>query len=63
MAYLIVAIVIFSSGICHYIAKKKGLSASFWIALGALIGPLAVLIILFVPAKAPPGSEHRGDES
>jgi hypothetical protein len=52
MAYLIVAIVVVSSGICHYVAKTKGLRPSFWIAMGALLGPLAVLIILFVPSKA-----------
>jgi len=47
---LLVGITIVSAGICHYLAKRKGFKASFWIVMGACLGPLAVILILIKPA-------------
>ena len=41
-ALTIVAVVMISTGICHYLARSKGLSSQFWIVMGALFGPFAI---------------------
>ena len=52
MPLLIVAIVIVSSGICYNVAKRKHRSMAGWVALAALIGPLAIpLVYLVKPLK------------
>jgi len=46
----LVGITIVCAGICHYLAKRKGFKPSFWIIMGACLGPLAVILILIKPA-------------
>lgn len=36
-----------------WLARRKHLKMSFWILMVLLFGPLALLAILFVPAKRP----------
>ena len=36
----LVGITIVCAGICHYLAKRKGFKPSFWIIMGACLGPL-----------------------
>ncbi len=40
---------------CRYCAKKKGHNATLWFMAGALFGMLALLVILFLPAR----KEHK----
>lgn len=47
---LLVAITIICAAICHYLAKRKGFKPSFWIVMGACLGPLAVILILAKPS-------------
>lgn len=54
MVYLIAGIFIVSTGICHYTARRKQLSVPFWIVLGTLVGPLAVLLVVLAKSKNPP---------
>lgn len=36
---------------CHIIAKKKGLQPVAWGVSGAVLGPIALIVILLVPSK------------
>ncbi len=35
--------------ICHVIAKKKGRNPVAWGVTGAILGPVAILILLLIP--------------
>ena len=37
---------------CHLLAKKKGYKPVAWGLSGALLGPIAVLIIVLLPSKS-----------
>ena len=50
-AYLLIAIVIISVGICYYAAKHRGLSKPYWIFMGALFGPLAIPFVFLAKSK------------
>jgi hypothetical protein len=41
-----------SVGICDYLAKKKRRNKPFWIFLGALLGPIAVVILLLLSNRS-----------
>ena len=45
------------AAICYSIAVKRGLSRPFWVVMGSLLGPIAILIMLFAKSKAPPAYE------
>ncbi len=51
MALIIVAVVLISTGICHYVAKRKGFNVRWWIVAGALFGPLAIPFVLLIPGR------------
>lgn len=36
--------------VCFGIARKRNLNPSLWVALGSVLGPIAVLLALFLPA-------------
>jgi len=44
--YLLVVIVMVSTGICYTLAKRKGLSTQLWVILGAFFGPFAIPFLL-----------------
>jgi len=44
----LVAIVIVSAAICHWVAKRKNLNTQRWIVAGALFGPFATPFVLLV---------------
>ena len=50
-AFLLIAIVIISVGICYYAAKHRGLSKPYWIFMGAFFGPLAVPFVFLAKPK------------
>ena len=50
-AYLLIARVIISVGICFYDAKQSGLSKPYWIFMGALFGPLAIPFVFLAKSK------------
>ena len=50
-AYLLMAVTIISAGICCYAARRRGLSTTYWVFMGALFGPLAVPFVFLVKSK------------
>ena len=36
---------------CHFVAKKKGYNPVAWGVSGAIVGPVALIVILLLPAK------------
>jgi len=38
---------IISAFVCYYVAKERGASTSFWTAMGAIFGPLAIPFVFF----------------
>jgi len=51
MAWILILVVIISTGICWRIAKRKNLNVQLWIILGALIGPFAVPFALLAKSR------------
>ena len=51
MLYLIVGLTAISIAACHLIARRKGLSVGFWVAMGLLLGPLALPFLLVAPSN------------
>jgi hypothetical protein len=49
----LLALSLVSALLTLWLAKRKRLKMGFWIVMVLLFGPLALLAILFVPAKAP----------
>lgn len=37
--------------IVYFIADKKGADVVFWVVMALLLGPLAIVLVLFVKAK------------
>ncbi len=54
MSTVLVFPIIFAvcGSVCYSIAKTRGLSRPFWVVMGSLFGPLAILAILFAKPKA-----------
>jgi hypothetical protein len=50
-AYALVGIVIASSAVCYAIAKHRRADTTYWCAMGALAGPLAIPFVLFSQPK------------
>ncbi|NKB61549.1 MAG: hypothetical protein GKR95_05220 [Gammaproteobacteria bacterium] len=48
---LVLLIAVISVVICHMVAKRKGRGPIFWGVMGALFGPLAILVILLMGSK------------
>lgn len=36
---------------CHLIAQRKGLNPAAWGVTGAVLGPIGILLLLFIPNK------------
>lgn len=53
--YLLVVIAIVSAGICYSVAKKRGLNVPFWVAMGALVGPIALPFLFMAKSKKQEG--------
>jgi hypothetical protein len=49
----LLALTLVSAVLTLWLAKRKRLKMGFWIMMVLLFGPLALLAIFFVPAKAP----------
>jgi energy-coupling factor transporter transmembrane protein EcfT len=52
MTYLILAVIIISTGICWKLAKRKNLKVPFWVVMGACFGPLAIPFALLAKPRA-----------
>ncbi|MDP5134558.1 hypothetical protein ORJ04_01170 [Rheinheimera baltica] len=48
----LVAVIIISTTICYFVAKKKEANVSLWVVLGAVFGPLAVPFVFFAKPTA-----------
>lgn len=53
--YLVVGLLFVYLG--HSIAKRKGLNPVFWGVMGALLGPLMLLIIVFAKSSPKPPAQ------
>ena len=51
MYIAILFLLVFSMLICHFIARSKGRNPVAWGVSGAVLGPIAILIVLLLPAK------------
>ena len=53
MIYLValLAVTIVSIFICHNIAIRKGLKPVFWGVMAAIIGPLAIPLVVFAKSR------------
>lgn len=38
----------------HQFAKRRGLKPANWVLLAALVGPLALVLLLFIPPRIEP---------
>ncbi len=50
-AIILVCIVLLSTEICYWVAKKRGAKISFWVVMGACFGPFAVPFVFFANGK------------
>lgn len=50
-AYTLLLIFIICIGICYSVAKKRQENIPFLVAMGALLGPLAIPFVLFCKPK------------
>ena len=50
-AIVLLAVVLLSTEICYWIAKKRGASVSFWVCMGAVFGPFAVPFVFFAKPR------------
>ena len=48
---ILVGTFIISAVLCHFLAKNKGANAVLWGVMGAIFGPLAIPICLFIKGK------------
>jgi|GEM_PF-425408 len=53
LVYLILAIIVISTGVCWKLAKKKHLNVPFWIVMAALFGPLAIPFVALARDRSP----------
>jgi hypothetical protein len=52
MLIALILMTLVSAGVCHYLAKKKQRNKPFWIFFGALLGPIAVVILLLLSNRS-----------
>ena len=52
MAGAIAILILLSAGLCHKLAKDRRRSSAFWVTMAALIGPLAVILLMFLPDQS-----------
>ncbi len=49
IAYLV--LILACATYCYFAAKKRGSNAVFWVVMGALLGPVAILLMLYLHQK------------
>ncbi len=49
--YVLPIVLAICGAVCFDIAKKRGLSRPFWVVMGSLFGPLAILAMLLFKPK------------
>lgn len=54
MSVLLVFLSLAGMILSHQFAKRRGLKPANWVLLAALIGPLALVLMLFVPPRIKP---------
>ena len=52
MAGAIAILILLSAGLCHKLAKDRHRSSAFWVTMAALIGPLAVMLLVSLPDQS-----------
>jgi hypothetical protein len=57
MIYILLGIILFSTWVCYREAKRKGLDVRYWIMIAALLGPLAIPLVLLARSAPPKGGE------
>jgi hypothetical protein len=53
--YALAIFIVVCTGICYWVAKKRGANVPYWVVMGALIGPFAIPFVFFSKPKAPTG--------
>jgi len=49
--YALPLLFIICTGICFSVAKKRDADVSFWVVMGALLGPIAVPFVFYSKTK------------
>ena len=52
MAGAIAILILLSAGLCHKLAKDRHRSSAFWVTMAALVGPLAVMLLVSLPDQS-----------
>ncbi|MED6341278.1 MAG: hypothetical protein VYC16_03040 [Pseudomonadota bacterium] len=52
MAGAIVILILLCAGLCHKLAKDRRRRRAFWVTMAALIGPLAMVLLMFLPDQS-----------
>ena len=47
MMMILIALTVLSMSICYVVASKRAADTTFWLLMGAIIGPLAVPLVFF----------------
>lgn len=43
------------TGVCFYVAKRRGLNTRFWVVMGLVFGPLAIPFVFMAKPGDPKG--------
>ena len=52
MAGAIAILILLCAGLCHKLAKDRRRGSAFWVTMAALIGPLALVLLIFLPEQS-----------
>ena len=52
MAGAVAIPILLCARLCHKLAKDRRRRSAFWVTMAALIGPLAVILLMFLPDQS-----------
>ena len=52
MAGAIAILILLCAGLCHKLAKDRRHRSAFWVTMAVLIGPLAMVLLMFLPDQS-----------
>ena len=53
MFIVLILITLLSAAVCYVIARKRSADPVYWVVLGLLLGPLAILFVCFAKPRIP----------
>ena len=52
MAGAVTILILLCARLCHKLAKDRRRRSAFWVTMAALIGPLAMVLLMFLPDQS-----------